>query len=88
MKLVTFLLRTGLLAGLGYLLWRQWNSESAGAAEWISTSPATPRSTSAQSIPETEDELRFSDAEEEGWPAEKDPFAGQDPLTAPLPEDI
>lgn len=88
MKLVKFLLGSGLLAGIGYLFWRQWNSETAGAAEWISTGPSRSTAPSVQTEPETEDELRFSDAEEEGWPAGKDPFEGQDPLTAPLPEDL
>lgn len=85
MKLVKFLLGSGLIAGIGYLLYKQWHDESAGAAEWIATGPAKPP---VQSVPETEDELAFSDAEEEGWPEPKDPFEGQDPLTAPLPEDL
>ena len=85
MTFVKLLLRSGLLVGLGYVLYKQWHNESAGAAEWLAAAPATTRP--AQSIPEDEDELAFSDAEEEGWPA-NDPFEGQDPLTAPLPEDL
>ncbi|BBH17360.1 hypothetical protein Back2_16470 [Nocardioides baekrokdamisoli] len=88
MKFVKLLLGSGLIAGIAYLLYQQWHDESAGAAEWISTGPAERTSSAVQSIPQTEDELAFSDAEEEGWPDVKDPFEGQDPLTAPLPEDI
>lgn len=93
MKFVKLLLGSGLIGSLAYLLYKQWNDESAGAAEWIATGAAQPAKAATapepvQSIPETEDELAFSDAEEEGWPEPKDPFEGQDPLTAPLPEDI
>lgn len=93
MKFVKLLLGSGLVAGLAYLLFKQWNDESAGAAEWIAIgSPDRTNMSSApepvQSIPETAEELALSDAEEEGWPEVKDPFEGQDPLTAPLPEDL
>lgn len=93
MKFVKLLLGSGLVAGIAYLLYKQWNDESAGAAEWIATGPTERTNTATapepvQSIPETEEELALSDAEEEGWPEVKDPFEGQDPLTAPLPEDI
>lgn len=88
MKFVKLLLGSGLLAGLAYLLYKQWTDESAGAAEWIATGPTQRTSGTPQSVPETADELALSDAQEEGWPDVKDPFEGQDPLTAPLPEDI
>jgi uncharacterized membrane protein YebE (DUF533 family) len=93
MKLVKRLLGLGLLAGIGYLVFQQWQNEASGAAEWLATGegvgeePSTaPEPHSVQSVPESDDELAFSDAEEEGWPA-KDPFEGQDPLTAPLPDE-
>lgn len=93
MKFVKLLLGSGLIAGIAFLLYKQWNDEAAGAAEWIATGPSesdagTTAPEPIQSIPESEEELAFSDAEEEGWPEGKDPFEGQDPLTAPLPEDI
>ena len=89
MKFVKLLLGSGLIAGIAFLLYKQWNDESAGAAEWIATGPSGDTAPApVQSIPETDEELAFSDAEEEGWPEGKDPFEGQDPLTAPLPEDI
>jgi hypothetical protein len=89
MKFVKVLLGSGLIAGIAFLVYKQWNDESAGAAEWIATGPSDSTAPDpVQSIPETEEELAFSDAEEEGWPEGKDPFEGQDPLTAPLPEDI
>ena len=68
MKLVKRLLGMGLLAGVAYLVWKQWNDEAAGAAEWLATGPAEP------TAPEPVEE--------------KDPFEGQDPLTAPLPENL
>ena len=91
MKFVKLLLGSGLIAGIAYLLYKQWNDEAAGAAEWIATGPAEGRSEDAaevEPVPESDDELAFSDAEEEGWPVAKDPFEGQDPLTAPLPENL
>lgn len=88
MKFVKLLLGSGLIAGVAFLLYKQWHDEAAGAAEWIATGPAERTHSGVQSVPETEDELAISDAEEEGWPDVRDPFEGQDPLTAPLPEDI
>ncbi|HZP15500.1 MAG TPA: hypothetical protein VFA96_06740 [Nocardioides sp.] len=93
MKFVKLLLGSGLIAGIAFLLYKQWNDETAGAAEWIATAPSddagdTTAPEPVQSVPETDEELAFSDAEEEGWPEGKDPFEGQDPLTAPLPDDI
>ena len=93
MKFVKLLLGSGLIAGIAFLLYKQWNDETAGASEWIATAPSddagdTTAPEPVQSVPETDEELAFSDAEEEGWPAKADPFEGQDPLTAPLPEDI